>query len=308
LEKFHVANYENWKCLKKFNLHFTNPFQSFQDQEDNASGIHFSASGRRRNQSGSSTASMQSIAGQITRVNTVTSLLKRFLSKEDSSRPSSATKDNPETGARLGTSVSSASISGGKYPTQIGSMKISDQVIEEVDEQMTITSLRNRDDPRPTAQSLFGQSPPTDPITIPNATPAYNRFVSEPVENLTEETSFFPPGGVEDLLSTSAPASKMPTTSSAAVGLTKDPQFGSQDSGEMAEEELDSTQFPPDDFERLRQEREQAKIARQKEKLARSISTQQGLVQQIEMQEILTEALTKPQSTSGTSSPTAEAS
>jgi len=248
---------------------------------------------------------MQSIAGQISRVNTVTSLLKRFLSKDDpSSRPVSSS--NPETGARLGSSASSASITGGKYAAQIGSMKISDQVIEEVDEQMTITSMRNRDDVRPTAESLFSTSVPSDPIDVPkSAAPPYSRFISEPVTGHESETSFFPPGGVEDLLSSSAPATKLPSTS---AGLTKDPQFGSQDSGEMAEEELDSTQFPPDEFERLRQDREAARAARQKEKLARSISTQQGLVQQIEMQEKLTEALTKPHSTSGASSPTAEAS
>lgn len=259
---------------------------------------------------------MQSVAGTISRVNTVTSFLKRMMSKDDSttSRPPSA-NTNPETGARLGTSASQVSMTGGKYPTQIGSMKISDQVIEEVDEQMTITSLRRPEEPRPTAESIFGASPPTDPIEIPGrvAPPTYSRFVSEQVPaGFENDPSLLPPGGVEDLLSSSAPATKMPIPSSAATGegMRKDPKFGSQDSGEMAEEEeeLDSSQFPPDEFERLRQERETARAERQKEKLARSISTQQGLVQQIEMQEKLTEALTKPQSTSGASSPTAEAS
>ena len=254
---------------------------------------------------------MHSVAGQMSRVNTVTSLLKRFLSKDDrvESRPVSAS-NNPETGLRLGTSASSTSLAGGnKYPQQIGSMKISDQVIEEVDEQMTITSMRNKEDPRPTAQSLFAQ--PSSPVDVPGRVPppAYERFISAQVHD-ESQSPFFPPGGVEDLLSSSAPAgNRMPSGSSLMPETMQqfDPkQFGSQDSAQ--EEELDSTTMPPDDFERLRQEREAARNARQKEKMARSISTQQGLVNQIELQELLSEALTNnPRSTSGNSSPTAEA-
>lgn len=245
----------------------------------------------------------------MSRVNTVTSLLKRFLSKDEKpeSRPVSGLQ-NPETGMRLGTSASSASIAGGsKYPQQIGSMKISDQVIEEVDEQMTITSMRNKEDPRPTAQSLFSKI--SDPVDVPGRVPPpYERFISAQVHD--ENSALFPPGGVEDLLSSSAPAgTRMPSSSIALPESMQqlDPsKFGSQESA--PEEELDSTAMPPDDFERLRQERELARIARQKEKMARSISTQQGLVNQIELQELLTEALTNnPRSTSGNSSPTAEA-
>lgn len=260
---------------------------------------------------------MHSVAGTMSRVNTVSSLLKRFLSKDDGkveSRPVSAA-NNPETGMRLGTSASSASIAGGKYPTQIGSMKISDQVIEEVDEQMTITSMRNKEDPRPTAQSLFSQIPiPSDPVDVPGRVPPpYERFVSAQVHGLDENSALFPPGGVEDLLSTSAPAGTRLPTSNLHLPETMqqfDPKkFGSQESEKsMPEEEIDSTAMPPDDFEKLRQEREAARVTRHKEKMARSISTQQGLVNQIELQELLSEALTNNlRSTSGNSSPTAEA-
>lgn len=259
---------------------------------------------------------MQTVAGTMTRVNTVTSLLKRFLSKDDSkndSRPSTASNSkNAEEGMRLGTSASSASIAG-KIPANIGSMKISDQVIEEVDEQMTITSMRNKEDPRPTAQSIFSHlPPPSEPVDVPGRVPPpYHRFYSAQVHG-DENSVLFPPGGVDDLLSSSAPAGKLPTSSSHLPDtMTEfDPrQFGSQDSEKSANvEELDSTQLPPgDDFEKLRQEREAARIARQKEKMARSISTQQGLVNQIELQELLTDALLKPQSASGSSSPTAPA-
>lgn len=256
---------------------------------------------------------MHSVAGTISRVNTVTSLLKRFLSKDDSkndSRPSSSSH-NPETGMRLGTSASSASIAG-KIPATVGSMKITDQVIEEVDEQLTITSMRNKDDPRPTAQSIFSNLPPkTQPVDVPGRVPppSYERFHSAIVHG-EENNSLFPPGGVDDLLSTSAPAGRLPTSSSHLPDtMTEfDPkQFGSQESNKnINTEEFDST-LAPDDFEKLRQEREAARVARQKEKMARSISAQQGIVNQIELQELLTEALAKPQSPSGNSSPTLDA-
>jgi bestrophin, other len=246
----------------------------------------------------------------MSRVNTVTSLLKRFLSKEDSqSRPGSAsTTVNAEKG--LGTSASSASIAGRSYPQQIGSMKIADQVIEEVDEQMTITSLRNKEEPRPTAQSIF--SPPSsDPVDVPGRVPPpYQRFYSAQVHE--EDSSIFPPGGIDDFLSASAPPGKMPTSSSHLPNTMSefDPkQFDSQDSNKVEEtEELDST-VVDDEFERLRQDREAARMARQKEKIARSISAQQGIVNQIELQELLTEALANNpvKSESGDSSPTQEA-
>lgn len=258
---------------------------------------------------------MQTLAGTMSRVNTVTSLLKRFLSKDDGkgvdSRPVSASL-NPEAGIRLGTSASSASIAG-KFLSNIGSTKIADQVIEEVDEQLTITSMRNRDDPRPTAQSIFSQTPPqSDPVDVPGRVPppAYHRFISAQVHG--EDAALFPAGGVEDLLSTSAPVgSKLPTSSShLPETMTRlDPkQFGSQESDDksLMAEEIDAS-VEGDEFEKLRQEREAARTARQKEKMARSISAQQGLVNQIELQELLSEALTKPQSTSGNSSPTQEA-
>lgn len=249
---------------------------------------------------------MQTVAGTMSRVNTVTSLLKRFLSKDDSkneSRPNSS--NNPETGMRLGTSASSASIPG-KMPATIGSMKISDQVIEEVDEQMTITSMRNKEDPRPTAQSIFSNMPPPSmPVDVPGRVPPYERFHSAQVHG-DENSALFPPGGIDDFLSTSAPAGRLPTSSSHLPDQMNefDPkQFGSQESEKIVNTEEFDSSLAPDDFEKLRQEREASRIARQKEKIARSISTQQGIVNQIELQELLSDALTKPPR-SGESSPT----
>lgn len=209
---------------------------------------------------------------------------------------------------RLGRSASSASITG-KIPATVGSMKISDQVIEEVDEQMTITSMRNKEDPRPTAQSIFSHlPPPSQPVDVPGRVPpSYDRFHSAQVHG-DENSSLFPPGGVDDLLSTSAPAGNLPTSSSHLHDKIRhfDPkQFGSQESEKSQRpEELDST-LDHDDFEKLRQEREASRIAKQKEKIARSISTQQGIVNQIELQELLTDALA--QSATGNSTPTLDA-
>lgn len=259
---------------------------------------------------------MQTVAGTMSRVSTVTSLLKRFLSKDDSknvdSRPVSGGY-NPEAGMRLGTSASSASIAG-KFPANIGSMKISDQVIEEVDEQMTITSLRNKEDPRPTAQSIFASiPPPSDPVDVPGRVPPYHRFHSAQVHE-DENNALFPPGGVDDLLSSSAPSGKtgkIPASSSHQPDTNSEfnpKQFGSQESQKSVNpEELDNTPLVGDDFEKLRQEREASRVAKQKEKMAKSISTQQGIVNQIELQELLTDALNKPPQVSGNSSPTLDA-
>lgn len=278
------------------------------DNDDNASGIHFTASGRRRNASGSASGtSMHSLAGTMSRVNTVTSLLKRFLSKDDSgSRPGSSTT-NAEKG--LGTSESSASIAGKQYPAQIGSMKITDQVIEEVDEQMTITSMKNKDDPRPTAQSLFappgGSSAPIDVPGTVHHPPSYSRFYSA---QLQDDSSMFPQ---DDILSSSAPIGKMPVSSSHQPNSVSefDPkQYETQESQRSEDvEEHDSTK-PEDEFERLRQQREADRIARQKEKIARSISAQQGVVNQMEMQDLITDALAShiAQSESGGSTPRLE--
>jgi len=188
-------------------------------------------------------------------------------------------------------------------------MKITDQVIEEVDEQMTITSLRNQQDIRPTAQSLFTHPAASDPVDVPGRVPppAYNRFISAQVHD--EDSALFPPGGVDALLlSSSAPAGRPMSSSHMPETMSEfdTKQFGSQETEKSLNiDELETSEQPSDEFERLRQEREASRAARQKEKLARSISTQQGLVNQLELQEMLAEALSaQPPTESGESTPT----
>lgn len=190
--------------------------------DDAASGIHFTAgNGRPRHLSTGSSPSMVSLTGTLSRVNTVASALKRFLSRDEGTRTATntPTMDNQ---ARLPGSVSSASL----FPPQqlkstaTGSMRITDQIIEEVDEQMTITSNRGGDgrDNRPTIQDIFGnvsvsggQSPATAPIDIPSGKyREYTRTQSEAGE-IAMQPFIFPNGGVDALLSSSAPTTDRTT-------------------------------------------------------------------------------------------------
>jgi hypothetical protein len=181
-------------------------------------------------------------------------------------------------------------------------MKISDQVIEEVDEQMTITSMRAPEPARPTAQSLFAQGPQhSDPVDVPGRVPDYIRMHSE-------QTHLFPAGGVDDLLSTSAPAQSQ-FMGSGNDTLMKD--FGSQETEKSLNmEELDCSGIPTvedNEFERLKVIRENERLERQKQKLARSISNQQGIIQNMETQDIMMDVIQRlPNPESGGSSPTGE--
>lgn len=75
-------------------------------------------------------------------------------------------------------SASSVSLHG--KATAGGSMRIADQVIEEVDEQLTITS--KGPEPRPTVIGMFsnpiGPPPSTDPVPIPKGS-SYIRTQSD---------------------------------------------------------------------------------------------------------------------------------
>lgn len=198
---------------------------------------------------------MHSIAGTISRVNTVASALKRFLSRDDT-RTNATT---PEAPGKIPGSASSASLTHRQVSHAPGTIKISDQVIEEVDEQMTITSMKPSE-PRPTIQSIFQ---PSDPIDVPKSGHDYNRSIST---NIPME-SMLPKGGVDFLLGGSLPVD-------APIG-----QQPTQDQGDSRSEELDYN-LPVDEFELLKAKREQERLERQQELLARTISTQPAVVPQ----------------------------
>lgn len=180
-----------------------------------------------------SSPSLVSVSGTLSRVNTVASALKRFLSRDDS-RPGSATPSEDQKPYKFPASASSASLSGvaGSATSAgkpAGSMRITHQVIEEVDEQATITSMR-ANEPRPNVMDIFASSstaaasgplqpPPaaSEPVDIPARPPSYNRAQSQYEPNL------FPPGGVDSLLSTSAPAGGSPSLLSNAATAPSSP-------------------------------------------------------------------------------------
>lgn len=160
---------------------------------------------------------MVSLSGTLSRVNTVASALKRFLSRDDS-RPGSITPNDETQKYKFPGSASAASLAPAANTKPIGSMRITDQVIEEVDEQTTITSHRGQDHNRPNVRDIFYQGQPnqTEPMDIPSNNKIYMRTQS------SGEPHLFPPGGVEALLSTSAPAAESPgmarTVPSSPVG------------------------------------------------------------------------------------------
>ncbi|EDV49656.1 bestrophin-2 isoform X2 [Drosophila erecta] len=283
------------------------PKGSPDEEADDASGIHFSAgNGKMRLDS---SPSLVSVSGTLSRVNTVASALKRFLSRDDS-RPASATpsQDQPykfpasASSASLSAAVVGSATSAGK---PAGSLRITQQVIEEVDEQATITSMRTAE-PRPNVMDIFGQTssgagssgplqpPPahSEPVDIPSRQPSYNRAQSQ------YEPTLFPPGGVDSLLSTSAPAGGSPlllsnaaTAPSSPVGeSTKslyDPQkCASRETVENMDlrSSMDPLGHPAvqledegDEFDKLKAEREKEKLMRQQKNLARTISTAPGM-------------------------------
>ncbi|BFF90921.1 uncharacterized protein DMAD_09342 [Drosophila madeirensis] len=299
------------------------PKGSPDEEADDASGIHFSA-GNGKMRLGSS-PSLVSVSGTLSRVNTVASALKRFLSRDDS-RPGSATPSDDQKPYKFPSSASSASLTAGNVGSATsagkpaGSLRITQQVIEEVDEQATITSMR-ANEPRPNVMNIFGpgtaggvsaplQPPPahSEPVDIPSRPVEYNRAQSQ------YEPSLFPPGGVDALLSTSAPAGGSPsllsnaaTAPSSPVGDSTKSLYDQQKAASRETERPDapqvfrwfitnvenmdlkssndvlatSTAAEPedegDDFEKLKAAREKEKLVRQQKNLARTISTAPGV-------------------------------
>lgn len=249
--------------------------------DDNASGIHFTANDNRPFQRGGPSAnSLASVAHTISRVNTVTSALKRLFSKDEGSRPPSATPESQAGPFKFPGSASSTNLTGRIPERAQGSLRITDQVIEEVDEQqMTITSVQPKNDTRPTAASLWEQGPPkaSDPVDVPQS--AYKRTQSAVAHGQYEPHGIFPPGGVESLLSASAPATGRFETNFVPVVSTPqeernfvDGKFTPNGAVEDGMEGPDEDTSVADEFERLRQAREKERAERQKVKLARSVS------------------------------------
>lgn len=119
---------------------------------------NFTSSMRRLSQSSMGTSVPD---GQMTRVNSVSSMLKRFFSRDES-------KENKAEG-KLGSSQELVNL------TARPSMRkgVPDDVIEEVDEQLTIQSQRSAKEPRPTIMGFFPHES-TMPIDVPSSMPNRN--------------------------------------------------------------------------------------------------------------------------------------
>lgn len=135
--------------------------------------------------------------------------------------------------------------------------------------------------------------------------------------NLTKIQSIFVTNiksNILDLLSCSAPVTShfqnlQQSTVQPNLATFNAKAFGSQETEKSLNiEELDSN-IPADDFEKLKLARELERAERQKQKVARSISSQQGIVQQMELDameahDILMENMSR--ATSPTSAPAAD--
>ncbi|CAH0759221.1 unnamed protein product [Diatraea saccharalis] len=274
-----------------------------QMNDDAASGIHFivSRGSKRskkedRNSMGSSNSMASLQQTPMTRNNSVTSMLKRLFSKEEQ-RTGTTPPVNSQTdgGSRFTISASNPTLN--KPATAGGgSMKIANEVIEEVDEQATITSMGKRPDTRPTAMSLFSAPAPSDPVDVPTNNSVHSN---------------------DHRLSSSAPTQWSRTKdgedlSPAVQSLTTQPSFASfasqrprldSDVGpslsaagsQILMDEVDGVE-DTDDFERLRSIRDQRRRDKYLQKLmARSVSAQQttGSTELIDNDLLLEELLTQ---------------
>jgi hypothetical protein len=159
----------------------------------------------------------------ISRAASVTSMLKRFLSREDKPKP----EDSQE--------LTQVNV---KNPGSV--KKLANEVIEEVDEQTTITSQRSAKEPRPSVLGVFGPPPPSEPISMPNSSlndHSFKRSVYDPF-----------------LLSTSAPVTQddyKDTTDAVSIG---------------------SSSSEKDEFVELKKKRDEERLSRLKLNLTRSLS------------------------------------
>ncbi|CAG9822646.1 unnamed protein product [Phaedon cochleariae] len=173
-----------------------------------------------------------SVPDAISRHNSVTNMLRRFFSR-DESKPEEKLEAN-EMNNLMGDSINKT----------VGSnKKITDQVIEEVDEQTTITSQRSAKEPRPSVIDFFGPPSPTTPIDVPNAG-------SHSYE--TRGVDIYDP---------------FPRISTSAPGTSTDEKCQDNVSigGSMTDEE-------DDEFSRLKKVREEERLSRLKSNLSRSLS------------------------------------
>lgn len=108
-------------------------------------------------------------AMSMPRVASVTTMLKRFFSRDDS-------KNDSRGETNVESNEMSNLMSNEDKLKKIGNSvkRLTDDVIEEVDEQTTITSQKSLNEPRPTVMNLFDQPPRSKPIDVPHASSSFS--------------------------------------------------------------------------------------------------------------------------------------
>lgn len=101
----------------------------------------------------------------MSRVGSVTSMLKKIFNREDS-------RTDPKSDSQeLSNLVTNQTHKPVVTPTGKpgGSIRLANETIEEVDEQLTITSQRSAHEDRPHVMTIFGPPNRSDPIAVPHA-------------------------------------------------------------------------------------------------------------------------------------------
>ncbi|CAG4964496.1 unnamed protein product [Parnassius apollo] len=262
------------------------PPEQLQMNDDAASGIHFIVSrgskrGKKedRNSMGSNNSMASLQQTPMTRTNSVTSMLKRLFSKEDQKQAAVPVSTQTDGGTRFVISASNPTLN--KPAATGGSMKIANEVIEEVDEQATITSMgKQRLDNRPTAMSLFAQGPliASEPVNVP--TRNSNHSSTDTRLSSSAPARWEVAGGAGD--AGGAGGTHEPATSPALARPRLDsavgPSLSAAGSHTLVDEVdgVDEDDPDTDDFNRLRSEREEKRREKYRQKLmARSVSAQQ---------------------------------
>ncbi|KZC11729.1 Bestrophin-2, partial [Dufourea novaeangliae] len=264
--------------------------------DDAASGIHFTATGkmsrssigsgnvarsasrvsnRDRTLSGGSTPS--NLGGSLTRVNSVTSVLKRLFSKED--RPDGSMTSGTKTPGRIASSSSASSLQN-RAVVGGGSMRIG-VIKEEADEQMTLTSMKS--DKRPHVQSIFspGPPPPSAPVAVPGSDYSRNGELfsySAPVTGLPLQGSNGDGAGNDNDRRYVSGSRVDRTTESARSSVAFEPATSYIGSDIIADDLISTASSScasgnsDDEFTKLKLEREKERRDRAVRRLARSTS------------------------------------
>ncbi|KAL1489688.1 hypothetical protein ABEB36_013629 [Hypothenemus hampei] len=192
-----------------------------------------------RKNSSNSLAIGSSVPDSMPRVASVTNMLKRIFTREDSRNESPGD-------SFIESNEMNTLISNDDKPRKLANSvkKLTDDVIEEVDEQTTITSQMSQHQSRPTVMQVFGPPLHSQPVDIPQSSSFSNDY---PNDNVYDP---FPP------MAHSAPGGDgVDTTDKLSIGSATDEE--------------------DDVFQNLKRKRDEERLNRLKQNLARSVSIQQ---------------------------------